>query len=84
MGADERSYLRGGTDMRHPKKVQKLQNAADYGTALRTIRPYFENEPEAGSAIEAHFDALARVIEDYEARHYPISPSGPTPNDAEK
>ncbi len=44
--------------------------------ALQAIRRYFDSEPDEGSDEAAHFDALVLVIEDYEARHYPMPASG--------
>ncbi|MNJ37679.1 hypothetical protein D3C77_325090 [compost metagenome] len=41
------------------------------------MRPYFDNEPQADTAEAAHFDALVLLIEDYEARRYPIPRAAP-------
>jgi HTH-type transcriptional regulator/antitoxin HigA len=42
---------------------------------LKEVRPYFENEPDEGTNEAAHFDAL--LIEQYEAKHYPIPTASP-------
>lgn len=54
-----------------PRSLRSIQSEADYETALKDVRSYFENEPASASSEAAHFDALAALIEDYEARHYP-------------
>lgn len=54
-----------------------LQNEEEYQAALTAIRPHFENEPDEGTDAAAHFDALALLIEEYEARHYPIPAASP-------
>lgn len=59
------------------KTFRTLQSEEEYQAALTEIRPYFESEPEEGSDEAAHFDALALIIEEYEARHYPIPEATP-------
>lgn len=54
------------------KAFRTLQSEDEYNAALKEVRPYFESEPEEGSDEAAHFDALVLLIEQYEARHYPI------------
>lgn len=57
--------------------IRTLRDEAEYEAALAAVRPYFEKEPEADTAEAAHFDALVLLIEDYEARHYPIPRAAP-------
>lgn len=59
------------------KALRTLQSADEYNAALKEVRPYFENEPGEGSDDAAHFDALVLLIEQYEARHYPIPAASP-------
>ena len=59
------------------KGFRTLQSEAEYNAALKEVRPYFEDEPEEGSEEAAHFDALVLLIEQYEARHYPIPTASP-------
>lgn len=59
------------------KAFRTLQSEDEYNAALKEVRPYFENEPEEGSDEAAHFDALVLLIEQYEARHYPIPAASP-------
>lgn len=57
--------------------VRTLLDEAEYEAALKAVRPYFDSEPQAGTVEAAHFDALVLLIEDYEAKHYPIPPASP-------
>nr|WP_250809901.1 transcriptional regulator [Neorhizobium tomejilense] len=57
--------------------VRTLIDETEYEAALKSVRPYFENEPEAGTIAAAHFDALVLLIEEYEAKHYPIPQASP-------
>lgn len=57
--------------------IRTLQDEAEYEAALVAVRPYFENEPETDTPEAAHFDALVLLIEDYEAKHYPIPRAAP-------
>ncbi|KGD99683.1 transcriptional regulator [Rhizobium sp. YS-1r] len=57
--------------------IRTLLNETEYEEALKAVRPYFENEPEDGTIEAAHFDALMLLIEEYEARHYPIPQASP-------
>jgi HTH-type transcriptional regulator/antitoxin HigA len=64
-------------DMLDLKAFRTLQNEDEYNAALQEVRPYFENEPDEGSDAAAHFDALVLLIEQYEAKHYPIPVASP-------
>ncbi|WFU09384.1 transcriptional regulator [Rhizobium sp. CB3090] len=57
--------------------LRTLQTEEEYEAALKAVRPYFENEPEADTPEAAHFDALVLFIEEYEAKHYPIPRASP-------
>jgi HTH-type transcriptional regulator/antitoxin HigA len=57
--------------------IRTLANEDEYQAALLAVRPYFDHEPEAGTAQAAHFDALTLLIEEYEDRNYPISRATP-------
>lgn len=54
------------------ESTTELISEADYRSALVDIRAYFEAEPECGTPEAQRFDALAALIEQYEARHYPL------------
>ncbi|MNE19838.1 hypothetical protein D3C80_1129350 [compost metagenome] len=57
--------------------LRTLRDETEYEAALAAVRPYFDNEPQADTAEAAHFDALVLLIEDYEARRYPIPRAAP-------
>ncbi|SEI17586.1 HTH-type transcriptional regulator / antitoxin HigA [Rhizobium tibeticum] len=59
------------------KAFRTLQSEDEYNAALKEVPPYFENEPDEGSNEAAHFDALVLLIEQYEAKHYPIPTASP-------
>ncbi len=54
--------------------IRPLRNEADYRGALEAIEAYFDKEPKPGTSAADRFDLLALVIEDYEARRWPIEP----------
>lgn len=57
--------------------LRTLRDEAEYQAALVAVRPYFDDEPAADTPEAANFDALTLLIEDYEARFYPISRADP-------
>ena len=57
--------------------LRTLQDETEYQAALKAVRPYFDNEPDADTPAAAHFDALVLLIEQYESRHYPIPRAAP-------
>lgn len=59
--------------------LRPIRTEADYEAALALIEPYFDagQEPDPDSEAGAHFDALATLIEGYEAKHYPMLPADP-------
>lgn len=59
------------------KAFRTFQSEDEYNAALQEVRPYFESEPDEGSDEAAHFDALVLLIEQYEAKHYPIATASP-------
>ena len=48
----------------------------EYERALREMEAYFDSEPEAGSPEAERFDALLRMVEDFEAAHYVVECPG--------
>ena len=54
-----------------------IRTEAEYKAALAEIEPYFEREPEEGTAAADRFDLLTLLIEAYEDRHHPIGPPHP-------
>lgn len=59
------------------QSIRTLADEGEYEMALRAVRPYFDEEPDAGTPEAAHFDALCLLIEEYERRHYPIPRAKP-------
>jgi len=57
--------------------LRTLRDEAEYEAALVAVRPYFDEEPAADTPEAANFDALTLLIEDYEARRYPIARADP-------
>lgn len=57
--------------------LRTLRDEAEYEAALVAVRPYFDDEPAADTPEAANFDALILLIEDYEARIYPIARADP-------
>ena len=49
---------------------------SEYERALREMEVYFESEPATGSAEAERFDALLRMVEDFEAAHYAVECPG--------
>lgn len=54
------------------ENIRPIKTDADYEWAIAEITPYFETEPEVGSADGNRFEVLATLIEAYEDKHYPI------------
>jgi len=52
--------------------VRTLRDEDEYRAALKAIRPYFDDEPDPGTMEAENFDAIFMLIENYEAKHYPI------------
>jgi HTH-type transcriptional regulator/antitoxin HigA len=59
------------------RPIRPLRSEADYEAALAEIENYFDKEPKPGTPPADRFDLLALVIEDYEAKHWPIDPPDP-------
>lgn len=52
--------------------IRPIRTDDDYETMLREIEPYFDREPEPGTAEADRFDVLSALIGAYEQRHWPI------------
>jgi HTH-type transcriptional regulator/antitoxin HigA len=57
--------------------IRPLRNEADYDWALAEIEPYFAHPPALGTQDAERFDVLAALIENYEAKHWPIDAPDP-------
>ena len=58
-------------------QIRTLRDEAEYEAALAAVRPYFEDEPDPRTPESENFDALVLLIEDYEAKHYPMPDAPP-------
>ncbi len=52
--------------------IRPLRTEADYDWALAQIERYFTHQPPPGTPEAERFDVLAALIENYEAKHWPI------------
>jgi HTH-type transcriptional regulator/antitoxin HigA len=59
------------------KPLKPIRNQEEYDEALREIEPFFDSEPEPDTLEGNHFEILAMLIEDYEAKHWPIDAPDP-------
>jgi HTH-type transcriptional regulator / antitoxin HigA len=57
--------------------IRPIRTEDDYDWALGEIARYFEVQPEPGTPDGDRFDVLAALIEDYEAKRWPIDPVDP-------
>ncbi len=55
--------------------LKEICNDSDYRAALSAVRPFFDREPEEGTAEALEFDRLVTLIERYEALHFPVTES---------
>ncbi|MCT8555340.1 transcriptional regulator [Glaesserella parasuis] len=62
--------------------IKPLRTEQDYQEALSLIEPFFDKEDELTQDELDYFDVMVTLIENYEAKHYPIDP--PTPIEAIK
>jgi HTH-type transcriptional regulator/antitoxin HigA len=53
--------------------IHPIRNEADYEAALRTVSPWFEDEPAPGSEDADRFEVLLTLIEAYERKHFPLA-----------
>lgn len=58
-------------------ELKPIHTEADYEAALEQVAPYFDNEPEPGTADADRFEVLVMLIEAYEAKHHRIAPPDP-------
>lgn len=57
--------------------IRPLRTEADYEWALAQIEQYFTHQPPLGTPEAGRFDVLAALIENYEAKHWPIEAADP-------
>lgn len=59
------------------KALKPIRNEEEYDEALREIEHFFDSEPEPDTPEGNHFEILAMLIEDYEAKHWPVDAPDP-------
>jgi HTH-type transcriptional regulator / antitoxin HigA len=59
------------------RDIRPIRNEDDLAWALAEVEKYFDDEPEVGSEEGDRFDVLSDLIEAYESKHHPITPSEP-------
>jgi len=52
--------------------IRPIHTEDDYRTAMQEVSAYFDNEPEPGTEEGDRFEVLLTLVEDYEARHFPV------------
>jgi HTH-type transcriptional regulator/antitoxin HigA len=52
--------------------IKPIHNEADYKAALKSVSPFFENEPAPGSADGDYFEVMLALIGAYESKAFPI------------
>ena len=54
------------------KSIRPLRSEGDYAAALSEIGRYFDTPPKPGTPAAIRFALLARAIENYEKKMWPI------------
>jgi HTH-type transcriptional regulator/antitoxin HigA len=57
--------------------IHPIRSDADYKKAMKSVAPYFENEPAPGSEEGDHFEIMLTLIEAYESKHFPLDRPDP-------
>lgn len=52
--------------------IKPIHTARDYRSALKDVAKYFADEPTPGTEEGDRFEALLMLIENYEAKQFPI------------
>ncbi len=58
-------------------EVRVIRDEDEYNAALVAVRPYFNKEPDPDTEDGARFEGLCLLIENYEAKVYPIPVASP-------
>ena len=54
--------------------LKPIRNEAEYRAALAVLSRFFDSNPDAASQESSDYnEALAALVEQYEAAHYPIN-----------
>jgi HTH-type transcriptional regulator/antitoxin HigA len=57
--------------------IRPIATESDYGWALAEVERYFDAEPTPGTPEADRFNVLSALIENYEAKHWPIEAPDP-------
>lgn len=57
--------------------IKPIKTEQDYKAALKAVEPYFDNEPAVDTPEGDYFEVMCLLIEEYEAKNYPIDPPDP-------
>lgn len=55
-------------------EIELIKGAASYWRALRRLAAFFDHPPAKGTAAEAEFERLLKMVDRYEAEHHPVPP----------
>lgn len=59
------------------KPLKPIRSEEEYDEALREIEPFFDREQEPDTPEGDHLEILAMLIDDYEAKHWPVDAPDP-------
>lgn len=57
--------------------IELAKTEAAYRHALKQVSNFFDHPPAAGSALEAEFELLMKMVERYEAEHFVVESANP-------
>ena len=52
-------------------QIKPIRNEQDYQAALKIVEPFFDKETFSSDEAD-FFDVMLTLIENYEAKHYPV------------
>lgn len=57
--------------------IRPIRTEQDYKDALKSVSPFFDNEPQLDTPEGDYLEVVITLIEAYEARHFPIDLPNP-------
>ena len=57
-------------------EIELVKTEAGYRRALKQVSYFFDHPPAAGSALEAEFEILMMMVEQYETEHFVVKSPG--------
>lgn len=58
-------------------ELKPIRSKEDYEAALRAVSPYFDSEPEPGTAEGDRFEVMLMLIDAYEKEHFRFASADP-------